>query len=256
MKKIIRLTLSKFKRGAYFNFMMTIYMLAMSNKLIAQKAAKFLADLKIAIDEVDEALAIQRKSEFTEEIVTLNDRRHSLLAGIKGMARSLLKVDSTRDDAKALIQLFKDYSIKRSMQTDQATGLFTNLLTDLEGKFASSVKALNLQPQVTSLKEANTQLQKISEERLDAYNNNGTARLADARKKADEAYHRFVYAIESFVLLEGEANYTDFIDRMNTYIKHYKQEALGEKVKEKIPGNNDNQGGGNSDGDEEEPPQG
>jgi hypothetical protein len=238
--------------------MMQIYLLAMANPLIAKKLAKFLAELKEAIDQVDAALAIQRKSGFTEEINLFNDRRHSLLTALKGAVRGFLKVDNTQKEAKALVQLFKDYGIKRKMQISQATGLFSNLITDLEGPFAGAIKAMNLQSLVANLKEANNSLQQVSEERLDEANANGTARLAEARKRADEAYHRFIEALESLMLLEGEEQYIAFVDRLNTEIKYYKQQALGEKVTETIPGaGGDNQDGNHSGDDgEEEPPQG
>ncbi|MDR0988797.1 MAG: hypothetical protein LBM06_04985, partial [Prevotellaceae bacterium] len=67
MKKFFTLPLSKLNRGAYFNFLMSIYLLAMANKMVSQKAAKLLAALKAALDEVDAALAIQRTSEYTAQ---------------------------------------------------------------------------------------------------------------------------------------------------------------------------------------------
>jgi hypothetical protein len=238
--------------------MMQIYLLAMANPLIAKKLAKFLTELKEAIDQVDAALAIQRRSPFTEEIKILNDRRHSLLTALKGAVRGFSKLDATIGGAKALTQLFKDYGIKRNMQISQATGLFSNLITDLEGPFAGAIKAMNLQSLVANLKEANNSLQQVSEERLDEANANGIARLAEARKRADEAYHRFIEAVESFMLIEGEEQYITFVDRLNTEIKYYKQQALGEKVTETIPGGEDSNQDGNNSGDdgEEEPPQG
>ncbi|MDR0988005.1 MAG: DUF6261 family protein [Prevotellaceae bacterium] len=250
MKKFIRFTLRQLKRGAYFNFITQFYALCMGNKLIAQKAAAVLALLAAAIAQVDLALAIQRKSGYTEEITALNAQRHAFLVALKAAVKGFLGIASTQDDAKALLQLFKDYGIKRSMQIDQATGLFTNLLADLQGKFASAIKAMNLQTFVTNMKETNTKLQKAVEDRLDEANSNGTARLMEARKEADNLYHQVIEFIESLVRVEGEEKYTEFIDRANTLIKHYKQEVLGQKVTEKIPGSN------NPGDDEEEPPQG
>ncbi|MDR0989467.1 MAG: DUF6261 family protein [Prevotellaceae bacterium] len=256
MKEFLTLTLSKLNRGAYFNLLMTIYTLAMANKTVAQKAAKYLAALKLALDHVDEALAIVRKSELTERIVALNNQRLSFLASLKSVVKSLLKLDATAEDAKMLLHLFKDYGIKRGMQIDQLTGLFTNLIGDLEGKAAPAVKALKLQELVTDIKQSNEELKQLTKDRMDAQTKNGTGQLKTARAEADKALRDLFKIIESYVWVEGEAPYADFIDRVNAEIKHYKQEALGEKVKEKIPGNNDNQGAGGNDDGEEEPPQG
>ncbi|MDR0989557.1 MAG: DUF6261 family protein [Prevotellaceae bacterium] len=254
MKKFIGITLGKFNRGAYFDFMTKIYALLAANPQIAKKAAALLALFAAAIAQVDAALAIKRKSEYTAEIAELNVQRHALLAALKAAVRGFLHIASTQKEATELGQLFKDYGIRRKMQLNQATGLFSNLIADLEGEFAPSIKKMNLQTFVTNLKTANTQLQQLSEERLDDYNANGTARLVEARKNADAAYRQVLDYVEALVQVEGETNYAATIDRVNTEIKHFKQDALGDKVKDKIPGTGgDGQGG---DDGEEEPPQG
>ncbi|MDR0987942.1 MAG: DUF6261 family protein [Prevotellaceae bacterium] len=257
MTKFIKVTLKKFRRGTYFNFITQIYALFMGDPLVAKKAAQLLALFAVAIAHVDEALAIARKSEFTDEIAALNAQRHSLFAGLKAAVKALLRVASTQQDAKALLQLFKDYGIKRSLHIDEATGLFSNLIADLEGPFSKAVQAMNLRLLVSDLKEANSKLQQLSENRLSEANANGTARLADAREEADGIYHQLTELVEALVVTEGEAQYAEFIDRANTVIKHYKQQALGQKVTEKIPGTGDNNnGGGDGNDGEEEPPQG
>jgi hypothetical protein len=257
MDTFLRITLAELQRGAYFNFLMTIYTLAMANKQVAQKADKVLAALHIAITHVDDALAIQRKSEYTKQISQLNQQRLSLLGAMKRVVNSLHKLEATAADAEILIQLFKDYGISWSMQLDQLTGLFANLIDDLEGKAASSVKALGVKYLVTDLKQAQQELQRLSKERMDEHAENGIGRLKEARAEADKAYRNFIKLVEALVQVEGVELYAEFINRVNTEIKHYKQQALGEKVTQKIPGGDGNQNGGNDNNDgEEEPPQG
>ncbi|MDR0989596.1 MAG: DUF6261 family protein, partial [Prevotellaceae bacterium] len=181
------------------------------------------------------ALAVQRKSEITAAITALTRQRHALLSALKAGARGCLHIDSLQREATLLLQLFKDYGIARSMQINQATGLFTNLMADLEGKYAPLVQSMNLQLYVAGLQTANNRLQELSEARLDVYNSNGTARLASARKQADAAYYQLIRFVEALVLVGGAEAYTALIDRINTEIKHYKLEAVGGKVSEKIP---------------------
>ncbi|MDR0989038.1 MAG: DUF6261 family protein [Prevotellaceae bacterium] len=255
MNTFLKITLPKLKRGAYFNLMMTIYTLAMADKFIAQKIAPLLAAFKIALDQVDKALAIKRKSEYTDHIRALNEQRLTFLSSLKAAVNGFLKADPLSADALVLSHLFKDYNIKHGMQLDHLDGLFTNLITDLEGQAAAAVKALNLQTLVADIKKSHEALQQATKERMDETNENGTAQLKEARENADKIFHQITKVIEAYTITEGAEKYSNFIDRANTEIKHYKQEALGEKVKEKIPGNNDNQGGG-GDGGEEEQPQG
>ncbi|MDR0987900.1 MAG: DUF6261 family protein, partial [Prevotellaceae bacterium] len=162
-----------------------------------------------------------------------------------------LKLDGTAANAKFLLDIFKDYGIKRGMQLDRLTGLFANLIGDLEGKAAAAIQALGLQDLVKNIKQSQEELRQLSKERLDEANADGIARLKKARAKADKAYHDFTDMVEALALLGGDAAYTDFIDRANTEIKHYKQEVLGQKVTDKKPGNEDNpdQNGGDDDDD-------
>ncbi|MDR0989737.1 MAG: DUF6261 family protein [Prevotellaceae bacterium] len=255
MKKFLKLTTPRLKRGAFFSFMMSIYTLASANKLVSQKAAKFVEALHIALTHVDEALAVQRTSEYTRRIVSLNDQRMIFFSSLKKAVTPYLKNETTAPQAQLLLDIFKDYGIKRGIQFDQLNGLFANLITDLEGKAAAAVKALNLQSFVSNIKGLHTQILELAKERLDETDADGIARLKIARAQATEAYRQLLEVVESLALMDGTGAYDDFIDRVNTEIKHYKQDALGEKVSN-LPGGGNTGGGGNSDGDEEEPPQG
>ena len=149
--------------------------------------------------------------------------------------------------AKILAQHIKDYNIDPADQLDKETGLLQNMLADLQGKFAEQVAKLSLTSVVEQLAETNEQLdakveQRESEqlaetnEQLDAkveqreseYAERKVGAMAAARKKVDAAYKDLVQVINALVILEGEADYAEFIKLQNQSIARYKREALGE----------------------------
>ena len=54
--------------------------------------------------------------------------------------------------------------------------------------------------------------------------------LKASRKASDEAYRTLVKWVNALALIEGEAEYADFIDYVNTEITHYKREVIGQKA--------------------------
>lgn len=50
------------------------------------------------------------------------------------------------------------------------------------------------------------------------------------RAASDEAYRKLVKMVNALALVFGEADYTDFIDYVNTEIVHFKREVLNQKA--------------------------
>ncbi|MDR0988341.1 MAG: hypothetical protein LBM06_02625 [Prevotellaceae bacterium] len=56
--------------------------------------------------------------------------------------------------------------LPRNIPVNEATGLFPDLIADGEGRFSKVVRTMNLWLLVSDLKEANSKLQQLSENRL------------------------------------------------------------------------------------------
>ena len=53
-----------------------------------------------------------------------------------------------------------------------------------------------------------------------------TGQLRTAQDDANKAYRILVDKVNAFILIEGDAEYADFVDKINEQVKHYKQEVL------------------------------
>lgn len=115
-------------------------------------------------------------------------------------------------------------------QEDKETGLLVNFIADLEGKYATQVAALSLTPFVTNLKEANERVRTLTADRTEERMAVSVGALKQSRKAADDAYRTLVKWVNALALIEGETEYADFIDYVNTEITHYKREVIGQKA--------------------------
>ena len=155
-----------------------------------------------------------------------------------------------------------DYNIDPQAQLDKETGLLINFLTDLEGKYQTEVTTLALTPFVTALKEANERVRSLTTSRTEERMTVTVGAMKTARKAVDNAYRTLVKWVNALALIEGETEYADFIDYVNTEIIHYKREVIGQPstqtperptiTDDDNPGTSPTPGGGEEEGGEEE----
>lgn len=246
MKEIGTISLSRMNNGAHFLYVSNILARAEANEQVNTKAAALVAALKDAVRQEDADLKLTQKSLLTDDIAKADDLRDSLFSGYKKA------VDGFRDfpaeelakAAKQLWQHLKDYAINPKMQLDRQTGLLMNFISDLEGKYAEQVEALSLTPFVTKLKEANEAVRQLTMERTNEKMTRTVGALKASRKVTDKAYNALVKMVNALATVEGDAEYANFIDYVNTEIAHYKREVLNQKT----TGTKPSDGGSSSDG--------
>lgn len=248
MKEIQSISLERMNNGAHFLFAINITTRAEADTNVKAKTEALIAAMRTALTTEDEALKLSQKSLLTDDITNADALRDSLYSGYKKAVNGYrnFPVEALAKAAGELWQHLLDYGIDPKMQLDKETGLMINLITDLEGKYASQVAALSLTPFVTNLKAANEKVRQFSADRTDERTSRTVGALKAARKAFDEAYRTFAKMVNALALVEGETNYVSFIDYANTEIVHYKREVLGQKANasQTTPGN-----GGASDGD-------
>ena len=112
------------------------------------------------------------------------------------------------------------------MQLDRETGLLTNFIEDLEGKFSAEVAQLQLVPFVQGMKLTNEQVRLALLARDAEQAALVLGALKASRSNTDEAYHALVRRLNAYAEIEGQADYRDFIAYINELIKRFKQEVL------------------------------
>lgn len=232
MKEIGEIYLGRMNNGAHFLYVSNILARAEADTKVNAKAAAQVAALKAAAAQEDGDLKISQKSLLTDDITKADAERDALYSGYKKAVQGFLNlpVEAMAQAAKVLHQHIRDYAIDPKMQLDRETGLLINLITDLEGKFKPEVETLSLTPFVTNLKAANEHVRTLTASRTDEKTGVTVGALKASRRASDDAYRALVKMVNALALVEGEADYTPFIDYVNTEIVHYKREVLGQKA--------------------------
>ncbi|MEG2854693.1 DUF6261 family protein [Bacteroides sp.] len=230
MPEIISISTERMNNGAHFAYHTEVLARANADSKVKTKISAQLTAYRAALDKEDTALVLSRKNQRTDEISRADSQRDSLYIGIKNTVRAFENAadPDMQQAADALTQLFKDYKIETSMQLDRETGLLYNLISDLEGKYASQVSALSLTGLLAALKTANESVRTAMSIRTSELAAKEIGALKNARSAVDERYRTIVKYINAYALIEGDADYQGFIDVTNTEIVRYKRQVLGQ----------------------------
>ena len=261
MKEINGIDLAHMKSGAHFLFITDTVGLATADAKVKTKVTAELTALQTALKAEDDALALSKANLLSGEIKTLDTERDKHYKALRKAIKFFLNHPDAElvKAAARLEQLLKDYNINPAMQLDRETGLLLNLISDLETKSAADVTALALTPVVQAMKQANDKLREVTRARANDRAVQIVGQLKQAQHASDEAYRTLVQKVNALAVVEGEADYADFISKMNEQVKHYKQEVLPKAKKKdggKQPGDGGKPGEGKKPGDGGKKPNG
>lgn len=233
MKEIGTISLGRMNNGAHYLYISNVLARAEADTKVSEKAATQVAALKSTAAQEDKDLKLSQKSLLTDDIAAADHDRDLLFGGYKKAVKGFLNlpVENLAKAAKVLNQHIIDYDIDPQGQLDKETGLLVNFISDLEGKYAEQVATLSLTPFVTNLKEVNERVRTLTADRTEERMTIAVGALKASRKASDEAYRTLVKWVNALALIEGETEYADFIDYVNTEITHYKREVIGQQAK-------------------------
>ena len=228
MKEIRTIPLTSMNNAAHFLFVSNMAERAEKDAAVSEKCAAQVKALRAAVTAEDESLKISAKSLITDKINEADRLRDQLYSGYKKAVSGYtdFPVEEMADAAKVLAQHIKDYKIDTQAQLDKETGLLVNFIQDLEGKYKPQVDALSLGAFVEKLKAANETVRELTAQRTDERSAKTAGALKTARAASDEAYKTLVAHVNAHALLEGDAEYSAFMDYANTEIEHFKKEVL------------------------------
>ena len=244
MKQIEPIKLGIMSNGSHFLFITDTVGLATADAKVKTKVTAELTALQTALKAEDDALALSKANLLSKEIKAVDAERDKHYKALRKAIKFFLNHPDAElvKAAARLEQLLKDYNINPAMQLDRETGLLLNLISNLETKSAADVTALALTPVVQAMKQANDKLREVTRARANDRAVQIVGQLKQAQHASDEAYRTLVQKVNALAVVEGEADYADFISKMNEQVKHYKQEALP-KAKKKGDGKQPGDGG-------------
>lgn len=239
MKQVAIFARENMPNGSHYSFDQSVINRFKNDGKISQKAQllPLFALYEQAFLVEEEKFKLSQKSEFTDTLNELDTARDDAYMGLKGIVEGYAKVPDAgmKAASKALGQLITDYRIDVRVQRDQESGLLSNFIADLQGKCAAHVQTLHLEEVVQVMKTANDNYIAVRENRTEERMLKEKNALDNARKATDAAYRNFIAMVNALALVEGDADYADFIDYMNTLISEYKAEVLNQKPTSTTP---------------------
>jgi hypothetical protein len=174
--------------------------------------------------QADKALEILRKSGYTAEVVRLDGVRDGNYRGLtetvkSGLHHYLVQIREAAEKLEVILEHYGNLSAKP--YNEETSGIY-NLLQDLRAK-ANEVSILNLSGWLNELETNN----RAFETAILARNAEEAGHVADIsmleiRRQTDRCYLDIVERLEALMLIQGNAAFTDFVNKLNTNITRYK----------------------------------
>lgn len=230
-KQIDTIRMKSLTNGALFEYMTETIGRAEADAVIAEQLKTQLAVLVKKQDAYDEVLKLSQKSEQTKEIEEQDKLRDDNYYAYKRMVKALLDVSEGDQLAAAekLQQHIKDYKIDPDDDLRKESGMLANFTGDLTDKYADQVAALNLTSIVERMKTANEQVSALLRERDDANASRVAGATKTAREACETAYKNLVLRVNALSIVDGDHDYSTFIDGMNEQIEQYRKQVIAKR---------------------------
>lgn len=196
-----------------------------------------------AIMVLDNALKPARKTGLTEGLLQLDEDRDALLIGFVAYINAFL---SYPQEAKAKAA----YRLKATLEKygkspyrlpqREETAMVNNFLQDLENEDAQNdIKEIYAEPWIKGLKTANTEFEKVYNDRTRIDASVEVGKSKEARNALNEVFQKLINHIEALALLNGKDAYKNLVANINQEIQQamvaIKQRAAkkeGDEIKE------------------------
>ena len=182
------------------------------------------ADYTQKYTDESEAMVYISKSSYTEQLAAADDRRDMIF---RGLADTIFAAQNHYKDeniaaAKKLAIILNTYGNIANESYDEETALISKFVEELQGNYLTETELLGLAEWAEELKKSNTVFQTLKDQRYSEESGKTELRMKNVRKQTDEVYKSIINRINAQILLNGEANYKDFVTALNLRIEHYK----------------------------------
>lgn len=230
-KQIETLYMKSLTNGALFEYMTETIDRAQADATVAEQLKVQLTVLVNKKNAYDEVLKLSQKSEQTKEIEAQDKLRDDNYYAYKQMVKALLgvAVGDQLTAAEKLQQHIKDYKIDPDDDLRKECGMMANFTDDLATKYADYVAALSLTTIVEAMSTANKQVSTLLRERDDANASRVAGETKAARTACETAYKNFVLRVNALSIVDGDHDYSTFIDSMNEQIEQYRKQVIAKR---------------------------
>lgn len=185
-------------------------------------AAEYATYFPLLGDE-GEALNFVRKNSYSALVAQADIVRDNTIDGMDDAISSGMKhFNSDVREASKRLKILRESSgdITRKAYSKES-GDIVKLLSDLKGQYASDVAVARISDWVGELEVNQTNFVATQNHRYDEDGEKTRVRMKKVRIEVDEAYRIMVKKINALIIVNGEAPYIDFVNKLNQRIDTY-----------------------------------
>lgn len=223
MLKISDCPLSRFQNEEHYKFYTDVNGLINLLPVESLPIAGEVATIKKLYTDEGEALNYVRRSIYSTQLGQADLKCNETLEGMEHAIDSGLNHynSAVRESATRLKTLWDtNGDIKHKAQKNKS-GAIIKLIADLKGPYASDISALGMDGWVAELSSDLAAHDAIEDSRYDEKDGKTHLRMKDVRKEIDAAYHAFTEKTNALIIVNGEAPYTDFVNKLNLRIDSF-----------------------------------
>ncbi|MGE0079554.1 MAG: DUF6261 family protein [Bacteroidales bacterium] len=171
----------------------------------------------------EDALLLIRKSATTAQLTEADGERDIIYRGIVDSVKSWQNhfTPEKREAARRLKVLLDSFGNVPRKPYNEGTAAIAKLMVETQGEYASDVNALGLKDWFTELQTKNTAFDTLMKSRYSEEANQTEFRMKTARTELDAAYRAIVERIEALMLINGTAEYDEFVRELNARIEKF-----------------------------------
>lgn len=219
MKQINEFNIARLHNQEDYNFLTRVRDLATT--LLTLETDKAMVDsFTAAVSAYDAALKQSDKNSYTAALNEADAKADKRWSAAYAYCKAMMEhpVGSVSAVAVKVVDIFRKYGVLSTMGMDEEYGRYSNLIQDLLALSDEEVTALSLAEWIEAMDSAVAQVQALRTDKTKEDSTRQVGIVKDTRTAADASYKSLVQRVNALVIVNGEAPYTDFIDRVNVMI--------------------------------------
>lgn len=199
-------------------------------------AAEYDAFLKPYEDE-GEALNFVRKSSYSDQLHAAEMKINETLDGIEHVINSGTKhyIPAVREASYHLKTLWKTNGDIKTKSQKNKFGAILKLIADLRGYYRTDTLTVGLDGWINQLEIDYNDYTSIENNIFEEKDDKTHLRMKQVRAEIDAAYRAVTEKINALIIVNGEAPYADFVNKLNLHIDSYTNNLALRKGKGKNP---------------------
>lgn len=208
----------------YVQFMEKVQNILNDKPVVFKKISPLSIQFNMLMEKLQEAFNQEKSSNYYQALENLDRVRQNLRIGICHIVEATrLHTDNSKSAAaeklKQVIKRYQTPSLKPGGYDDQTTLLRTLVSNLLDGPIYAYSQQAGIINWLSELDEINDSFEKLMTARKDEAGELGFT-IRDVRKELSPIFRKIIQVVESFVLLGGNLQFSEFITKLNSEIKY------------------------------------